>query len=117
MGSELIQYAASILAVEAYHAGTIRTLLAIRGGGAATNAVANLRSILSSGVGQGAAQGDDFGGFDPATNTVVLAPLDANALTYRRTTAQVLNIVYGTSSRTTPVGGLFFPNGMSGNIK
>lgn len=114
MGSELIQYAASILAVEAYHAGTIRALLTIRGGGAATNAVANLRSILSSGVGQGATGSDDFGTFDTVNNVVMLAPLDANALTYRRTTSQVLNIVYGNSTKTP---GLFFPNGMNGNIK
>ena len=114
MGSELIQYAASILAVEAYHAGTIRTLLTVRGGGTATNAVSQLRSILSSGVGQGATGSDDFGTFDTTNNVVMLAPLDANALTYRRTTAQVLNIVYG-NPNSTP--GLFFPNGMNGNIK
>ena len=113
-GSELIQYAASILAIEAYHAGTIRTLLIVRGGGAATDAVANLRSVLSSGAGQGAANSDDFGTLDTTNNVVVLAPRDENALSYRRTTTQVLNIVYGNSTKTP---GLFFPNGMNGNIK
>ena len=116
MGSELIQYAASILAVEAYHAGTIRTLLTVRGGGAATDAVSNLRSYLSSGAAPGTAQGDDFGTFDPVNNVVVLAPLDANALTYRRTTSQVLAIVYG-GATLVGTGGLFFPNGMAGAIR
>ena len=108
--SALVQYAASILAIEAYHAGTIRTLLAIRGGGAATDAVSNLRSMLSSGAGEGTAQGDDFGTLDTTNNVVVLAPRDANALTYRRSVRQVLNIVYGAVNASS---GLFFPNGLS----
>ena len=119
MGSELIQYAASILAVEAYHAGTIRTLLILRGGGAATDLVSNLRSTLSSGVGEalnGTNGSDDFGTLDTTNNVVVLAPLDANALTFRRTTTQVLNIVYG-SGNAIGTGGLFFPQGMNGTIR
>lgn len=113
-GSELIQYAASILAMEAYHSGTIRTLLSIRGGGTATDAISNLRSTLSSGSAAGTANGDDFGTFDPVNNVVVLAPRDANALSYRRSTGQVLNIVYGNQNATP---GLFFPNGLNGNIR
>ncbi len=109
-GSALVQYAASILAVEAYHAGTIRTLLAIRGGGAATDGVSNLRSMLSSGAAPGTANGDDFGTLDPVSGNVVLAPLDPNALTYRRSVAQVLNIVYGNAGGKP---GLFFPNGLN----
>lgn len=114
MGSELVQYAASILAIEAYHAGTLRTLLSIRGGGSATDAIANLRSTLSSGALPGTPNGDDFGTFDPVNNVVVLAPRDANALSYRRTTSQVLNIVYGNQNATP---GLFFPNGLNGAIR
>ena len=108
--SALVQYAASILAIEAYHAGTIRTLLTVRGGGNATDAVSNLRSILSSGAAPGTATGDDFGTFDPTSGDVVLAPRDANALAYRRTVRQVLNIVYG---NTAGGPGLFFPSGLS----
>ena len=106
--SALVQYAASILAVEAYHSGTVRTLLSILGGGAATDAVSNLRSMLSSGAGEGTTLGDDYGTFDATNNVVVLAPLDPNALTYRRSVRQVLNIVYGGANATK---GLFFPNG------
>ncbi len=114
MGSELVQYAASILAMEAYHSGTIRTLLSIRGGGAATDAISSLRSNLSSGALPGTPNADDFGTLDTVNNVVVLAPRDANALAYRRSTAQVLNIVYGNSMGNT---GLFFPNGLNGAIR
>ena len=112
--SGIVQYAASILAVEAYHAATIRTLLSILGGGTATDAISNLRSLLSSGAAPGTVQGDDYGTFDTTANVVVVAPLDSNALTYRRSTTQVLNIVYGSPSATP---GLFFPSGLNGTIR
>ena len=108
--SALVQYAASILAVEAYHSATVRTLLSILGGGAATDAIANLRSELSSGASPGTTNGDDYGTLDTTANVVVLAPLDANALTYRRSVRQVLNIVYGAPNATQ---GLFFPSGLN----
>ncbi len=101
--------AASILAVEAYHAATVRTFLAIMGGGNVTDAIANLRSTLSA----GAPNLDDAGTLVPGGD-VILFPGDSNALTYRRTTRQVLNIVYGSANATS---GLFFPNGLSGTIR
>ena len=100
--------AASILAVEAYHAGTIRTLLAELGSGDVTDAIANLRSTLSAGT-----PNVDDAGTRAADKSVILAPVDANALAFRRTTRQVLNIVYGASNA---ASGLFFPNGLNGNI-
>ena len=112
MGSELVQYAASILAIEAYHSATLRTLLAIRGGSAATDAIANLRSALSSGVVYPNAQADDVGTFDTTNNVVVVAPRDNNALAFRRSVQQVLNIVYGNFG-TGRAPGLFFPNGLN----
>ena len=117
--SGLVQYAASILAVEAYHAATIRTLLSILGGGAATDAISNVRSMLSSGAAPGTAAGDDYGTFDTTANVVVVAPLDANALTYRRSTDQVLSIVYGNGNGTAGSykPGLFFPNGLNGTFR
>ena len=89
-------------------------MLQLRGAGASTDLISNLRSTLSSGAGEGAPTGDDFGTFDPVNNVAVLAPRDANAPAYRRSYTQVLNIVYGNTVRTT---GLFFPNGMNGNLK
>ena len=103
--------AASILAIEAYHAGAIRTLLSDLGAGAATDAISNLRMTLSG-------EADDAGtllvtpGYTNAYNFVVN---DSNGLTFRRTTSQVLNIVYGGGAA--GVGGLFFPNGMNGTIR
>ena len=112
MGSELVQYAASILGLEAYHAGTIRTLLMMLGAGAFTDAIANLRSALSTGFLPPNASADDFGTLDPATGLVMLAPRDASALPFRRSVQQVLNIVYGNEGvGRTP--GVFFPNGLN----
>ncbi len=100
--------AASILAVEAYHAGTIRTILAEIGAGDVTDAIANLRSTLST----GAPNVDDAGTKAP-NGDALLAPVDANSLAFRRTTRQVLNIVYGAANASS---GLFFPNGLNGTI-
>ena len=42
-------------------------------------------------------------------------PVDSNALAIKRTTSQVLSIVYASSTPGTKKGG-FFPNGVNGNI-
>ena len=96
--------AAGILAVEAYHAGTVRTLLYQMGQGDATAKISALRAAAS-----GAA--DDQGVvWNGQAN---ITPTDMNALAFSRTTTQVLNIVYlGGAS-----GGYgFFPNGLNGAI-
>ena len=98
--------AACILAVEAYHAGAIRTLLANIGGGVAFDAIAALRATLSQ-------ASDEAGILIPGEN-YNFDPTDDNGLVFRRTPGQVLNVVYGNTT-TTP--GLFFPNGMNGNIR
>jgi hypothetical protein len=96
--------AASILAVEAYHAANIRTLLFGAHQGHATAAISAVRAAAS-----GAA--DDQG---VVLNGVAnITPTDVNALAFSRTTTQVLNIVY--------LGGAsgnygFFPQKMNGAI-
>ncbi len=96
--------AAGILAVEAYHAGSIRTLLFQLGQGDATAKISALRAAAS-----GAA--DDQGVvWNGQAN---ITPTDVNALAFSRTTTQVLNIVY--------LGGAsgnfgFFPQGLNGAI-
>lgn len=96
--------AASILGVEAYHAGLVRTVLFQMGQGAATAAISALRATASNAA-------DDMGVVVDGTSSIV--PTDANSLVFSRTTAQVLNIVY--------LGGAsanygFFPQGLNGTI-
>lgn len=126
----VLEAAAGILAVEAYHAGTIRTtLFALRDTEVApgltvreaVQRISDLRDALAGPevdddqgvVGDGLSNDDngDTGDGDVA-NTV---PTDANGLAFSRTPRQVLNIVYG--SPDSPTKGLFFPNGLNGTIK
>ena len=102
----LLAYAASVLAVEAYHAGAVRTLLANIGAGEATNKIAGLRARLSG--------ADDERLLTTPTNQYNFAPTDQQAQTYRRTPRQVLNIVYGAPNA---ASGLFCPAGMNGTIR
>ena len=97
--------AAGLLGVEGYQAGGIRTLLANVGAGAATDAISALRARLS-GVGDNGTLANGV-----AYNFV---NTDTNALAFRRTPRQVLNIAYGAVNA--PAGG-FFPSGVNGNIR
>jgi hypothetical protein len=99
--------AASILAVEAYHAGIIRALLYKRGTHTqdVADKISALRNTLSN-----SGTTDQGIRLDGKVN---LIPADSNALAFSRTTREVLNIVYGGINATE---GLFFPNGMNGTI-
>jgi Ferritin-like domain len=106
--SAYLDKAAGILAVEAYHAGSIRLRIFQAGSAAqsASSAIAATRATLD-GTGN-----DDIGvGLSSGTATIVDA--DANAIAFSRTTTQVLKIVYGGGAS----GGAFFPNGLNGTIK
>lgn len=105
----ILSYAASILAVEAYHAGAIRANLYNIGGGVAVQGISNARGAASRAVG---GFSGDAGITEPDGN-ISLVPTDDQAQTHRRSVAQVLNIVY--------LGGAsgnygFFPNKMNGTI-
>ncbi len=112
---------AGIMAVEAYHAGYIRTAL-IQNGDVVTpygvnvttivNAIATARETLDGSVAAGTT--DDEGIYNATTGDFILTPVDSNAVAFSRTPTQVLDIVYLGSS-TTPGG--FFPNGLNGNVK
>ena len=96
--------AASILAVEAYHAGSIRSLLLEFGQADATAKISALRASASG------AQDDQGVQLNGMVN---IFPVNSNALAFSRTTTQVLNIVY--------LGGAsanygFFPQGLNGTI-
>ena len=103
---DYVEAAAGILAVEAYHAGIIRTTLFAAGGQAPTitGQISALRAQLSG------AQDDQGIVLNGQAN---LVPTDANSVAFSRTTRQVLNIVYGAQNA---ASGLFFPNGLNGPI-
>ena len=107
---QILTAAAGILAVEAYHASEIRTLLYQAGTTAQqfTVQISSVRAGLS-----GAATPDDQGVVN-SNGTANIVPTDSNSLAFSRTPRQVLNIVYGASGATK---GLFFPNGMNGAVK
>ena len=104
-----IAYGASILAIEAEHAGCIRGYLAAIGGGAATDAISALRQKLS-GVQDNGTDLSASGG-----NPFAFANSDYNGQVFRRTPQQVLNIAYGAPG-TGVTSGLFFPNGVNGAV-
>lgn len=107
-----LEAAAGILGVEAYHAGSVRTLLyGITPNVKPTvNAISALRASLDDQPqGSGAL---DQGIFVNGTANIV--PTDGNSIAFSRSTRQVLNIVYGGIDA---ASGLFFPNGLNGPIR
>ena len=121
--------AAGILAVEAYHAGLIRTALYAMGlqtpapaiaPYVATAAISKLRATLDgteSGTpdDQGIAPAGVTEANAAANTTSNIVPTDSNSIAFDRTTGQVLNVVFGTPGMGVTKG-LFFPNGINGNI-
>jgi hypothetical protein len=130
--------AAGIMAVEAYHAGLIRTTINYidptgTGIGSYTNLISSLRATLSQAALLGATPGtydtapDDFGlatfsvTLGSGTNATATRLTDANAtnvVAFARSTTQVLNIVTGGGAVTanavvSPATGVFFPNGLN----
>ena len=95
--------AAGILAVEAYHAATIRTLLFQRGFASQANAISNVRASLGGGADQGIT----------LNGVANIVPTDANSIAFERTPAQVLNVVYAGGAASN-FG--FFPNRVNGPI-
>ena len=112
--SAYLSAAAGILAVEAYHASTLR--LKIFEAGAPYTTYANQISTLRNNA-SAAADGitpTDQGVTNP-DGTANIVPTDANALAFARTFQAVLNIAYLNMTATPNKGG-FFPNGFNGRI-
>ena len=122
--------AAGIMAVEAYHAGEIRTLLynadMRRGdlyGGLDTWKIVNAISATRDAVDQGNASSNtdldqgivteaDFGLATQAHGGANIVPTDNDGIAFARTPRQVANIVFLSADNTLGSGG-FFPNGLS----
>jgi hypothetical protein len=103
---DYLEAAAGLLAVEAYHAGEVRTLLASRGFFVEARKISNARDSLDgkSNTDQGLGTPDD----------VNIVPADKNGLAFSRTPQQVLNIVYLGDSAS---AASFFPKGLNGAVK
>jgi hypothetical protein len=138
--------AAGILAVEAYHAGLIRTSISYMdptnaGIGSYTNLISTLRASLAQSALLGVAPSaydtnpDDFGlatfstslaGSASVTSTRLTDADGTNIIAFSRNTTQVLNIVTGGGAVNTtvtpnvvisPATGVFFPAGLNGLFK
>jgi hypothetical protein len=101
--------AAGILAVEAYHASELRTILAYENSEDLSAGIAGMVEKISKLRETVDGTGDDDQGItiDYQANIV---PTDENGLAFARTTRQVLDIVYG---KTNASSGLFFPDGIN----
>jgi hypothetical protein len=98
--------AAGILAVEAYHAANIRTVLYDRGLASAANAISKARNSLDG------PSNDDQG--ITLRGQANIVPTDGNGLAFGRTPGQVLNIVYLTPKVANKGG--FYPDGVNGQL-
>ncbi|MBE7209531.1 MAG: ferritin-like domain-containing protein [Gluconacetobacter diazotrophicus] len=108
---DYLQAAAGILAVEAYHAGSVRTMLVMNGLTDAPNKISALRASASAAVG-GPGTGDDEGVTVNGVSNIV--PTDKNSIAFARTPDEVLNIVY-LGGKNANYG--FFPDRLNGVIR
>ena len=109
----ILEAAAGILAVEAYHSGLLRTMIYRKGLDLPvlrTNAgrISDARDSLD-----GPADLDQGVTGDADTSNIV--PADANGIVFGRTPQQVLNIAYLNRAAVTQGG--FFPAGVNGNVR
>jgi hypothetical protein len=109
---DFLEAAAGILAVEAYHAGEVRTVLAAQhlanpglGIAGVVQAISDLRDAADGGADL------DQGIFKDGKVNIV--PTDDNGIAFSRSTRQVLNIVYLNPGNS----GGFYPLGLNGAIR
>jgi hypothetical protein len=111
--------AAGIQAVEAYHAGLVRTTLFGLDAANPSMGINALASKIAAARAKLDGTGSDDVGLGVVTTSVgpssTIVDCDQNSLVYSRTTSQVLSIVYAGGAAGT--GGGFFPNALNGTIK
>ncbi|HVG26797.1 MAG TPA: ferritin-like domain-containing protein [Acidobacteriaceae bacterium] len=121
----ILNAAASIQAVEAYHAGAVRTnivaLAAPAGADQTTlntaNAISKVRATLGGGMETTLVTGLTAAGVVSGTSgSTIVAASTSSSIGFARTPSQVLHIVYETASAGVSQGG-FFPSGLNGTIK
>lgn len=103
---------AGFLGVEAQQAGAIRTILFASGNQQLSNDTGAISATRSALANNGNPNADDIG--IGTLTSPHLADTGAYGLSQARTTRQVLNIAYGSTSGSP---GLFFPNGLNGTIR
>ena len=108
-----LEAAAGILAVEAYHAGLVRTVLYSKGVQTpslitAAGAISDARDSLDNSV-------DDDQGIAGSGGVSNIVPTDNNGIAFSRSYGDVLNIVYLNKDGVTQGG--FFPAGVNGDLK
>ncbi|MES2661035.1 MAG: ferritin-like domain-containing protein [Verrucomicrobiota bacterium] len=108
----ILEAAAGILGVEAYHAGIVRTLLYAQGPKIRNlvNKISAVRASLDN-LPAGKAKLDQ--GIVRKGTANLVPTFDTNSIAFSRSTRQVLNIVYGGVDAEK---GLFFPQGLNGAI-
>ena len=106
----ILEAAAGIEAVEAYHAGCIRTVLYKMGGAAQQGAagISGMRDQLNGSPGR------DTGVVVDGRPHIV--PDNQNSIAYSRTAQHVLNIVFANGAQGVTQGG-FFPEGINGKLQ
>ena len=102
-----LEAAAGILAVEAYHAGIVRSALYMKGLFAETKKISNLRDAVDG-------TNDDDKPIRTNGKHADLVPADPNSIAFSRSPGAVLNIVYLTPKKVSKGG--FFPNGVNGEV-
>lgn len=130
IASGILSAAAGILAVEAYHAGLVRTTINsldptdANGYQTLTNKISALRSKLSAAI-TASTTADDTGlgnqtvtlGATAGLTASTLADVDSNGIAWSRGATEVLNVVTGGASTSSPYKGVFFPAGLNGKIQ
>ncbi|UQS25313.1 ferritin-like domain-containing protein [Amycolatopsis thermalba] len=114
-----LEAAAGILAAEAYHAANIRTSILetganVFGAGVLSRNLDDAANKLSDARDSLDGTTDLDQGVRDARGNANIVPTDQFGVTYSRSAAQVLNIVYLTPGQTTRGG--FFPSGVNGEI-